>query len=133
MDTVRVEAQVTPKDLLNAVSQLSAGDLEQFAEEVAKLRAKRRAPNLSQRETELMLLINQGFAPGFRQRISTLQEKLQAETLTPDEHQEYLRLIAQVEERQAQRLEALAELARLQKTNVRNVMKQLGIQSPGYV
>ena len=133
MDTVRVEAQVTPKDLLNAVSQLSAGDLEQFVEEVAKLRAKRHAPNLSQRETELMLLINQGFAPGFRQRISTLREKLQAETLTPEEHQEYLRLIAQVEERQAQRLEALAELARLRKTNVRNVMKQLGIQSPGYV
>jgi hypothetical protein len=53
--------------------------------------------------------------------------------ITPEEQKEYLRLLAQVEERQTQRLEALAELARLQKTSVRTVMKRLGIQSPGYV
>lgn len=132
MDTVRVEAHVTPKDLLKAVSQLSPKDLDQFVDEVVILRARQRAPNLSQRETELMLQINQGFSIDFRHRISTLQKKLHAERLSPDEHQEYLHLIAQVEERQAQRLEALAELARLEKTTVRAVMKRLGIQSPGY-
>ena len=132
MDTVRVEAQVTPKDLLNAVSQLNPGDLEKFVDEVVKLRAKQRAPSLTERETELMLQINQGFSSDFRQRLSILRERQQLEIATLEEHQEYLRLLAQVEERQAQRLEALAELARLQKTSVRAVMKRLGIQAPGY-
>lgn len=133
MDTVRLEAQVTPKDLLNAVSQLNTGDLEKFVEDVVQLQAKRRAPSLSREETALMLQINQGFSADFRQRMATLREKSQDETLSPEEHLEYLQLIAQVEARQAKRLEALAELAQLQKTSVRAVMKRLGIESPGYV
>ncbi|MEW5941551.1 MAG: STAS/SEC14 domain-containing protein [Chloroflexota bacterium] len=132
MATIRIETQVTPDDLLQAVGQLSAPDLERFVEQTLRLKARRKAASLSKRETELLLKINQGFPESSNERFQALQTKLQAETLTAEERRELAKLVAQREKLQAQRLEALSDLARLRNTTLRGVMKQLGISSPGY-
>jgi hypothetical protein len=133
MTTFRVEAQVSSDELLKAVGQLSLPDLERFVFDVITLQARRKAPSLSQTETELLLKINQSMPPELRQRLGDLMAKRQAETLSPEEHKELLRLTEQVEKLEAQRIEYLAELARIRETNLSALMKALGIRTPNYV
>ena len=132
MATIRIESQVTPDALLQAVGQLSAADLERVVAQVLRLQAQHKAASLSSRETELLLKINQGVPAAANARYQSLQSKRQAEQLTAEERRELSRLINQREKLQAQRLESLAELARLRNMTLRGVMKQLGIRSPGY-
>lgn len=133
MSTIHIETQITLEDLLKAVGQLGMTDLERFATQVLRLQAQRKAVSVPAREAELLLAVNQGFPAAWRSSYQALQVKRQTESLTPEEEQEFFDLIARREKWQAQRLEALAELARLRETTLRGVMKQLGIQSPGYV
>jgi len=130
MITVRVDAQMSPDDLLKAVGQLNTFELDGFLAQVLQLRAQRQTTNLAQREAELLLRINEGVPTKIRPRYEALKEKRDAELLSPQEHQELLNLVTVVENVQAQRLEALAELARLRKTTVRDLMRQLGIKTP---
>jgi hypothetical protein len=132
MATIRIESQVTADALLQAVRQLNAADLERVMAQVLHLQAQRKAASLSSRETELLLKINQAIPEAANARYQELQSKRQAEQLTADERRELSRLINQREKLQAQRLEALAELARLRNMALRDVMKQLEIRSPGY-
>ena len=133
MTTFRVEAQVSSDELLKAVGQLSLPDLERFVFDVITLQARRKAPSLSQTETEFLLKINQSMPPELRQRLGDLMAKRQAETLSPEEYKELLRLTGQVEKLEAQRIEYLAELARIRETNLSALMKALGIRTPNYV
>jgi hypothetical protein len=132
MATIRIETQITPDTLLQAVGQLNAADLERVAAQVLRLQAQRKAASLSSRETELLLKINQGIPEAANARYQALQVKCEVEELTAEDHRELLRLTNQREKLQAQRLESLAELARIRNMTLRGVMKQLGISSPGY-
>ncbi len=77
-----------------------------------------------------MLEINEGIPEHLRPRYEELKTRRDAEILSPAEHQELLDLVSEVEAVQVIRLEALAELARLRKTTVRELMRQLGIKTP---
>jgi len=59
--------------------------------------------------------------------------KRRAETLTTEEHQELLALIDRIEQADAERVQTLAELARLRHVTVTALMAQLGIRRPAYV
>lgn len=132
MPTVQVEAQLTTKELLQAVQQLDKSELEQFVFQVVNLRAEQQAPSISKTEAELLQKINQGLPKELRKKYNELVAKRQAEVLTSDEHEELLSLTDQVEVHEAQRMEHLAELARLRQTSVTDLMNSLGIQSPAY-
>lgn len=133
MPLVQVEARLSTDELLKAVGQLSRPELEQFAVQIITLRAQRRAPSLSQAEAELLLKINQGLPPEVQKRYNELVVKRRAESLTPDEYDELLRLTDQAENLEARRMEYLAELARLRQTSLVKLMKNLGIRPPAYV
>jgi hypothetical protein len=75
----------------------------------ASLQARRRAPDLPQGESELLIKINQAFPPDVQKRLNELIAKRQAETLMPGEHEELLRLVEQSERAEAARAEALAQ------------------------
>jgi hypothetical protein len=132
MSTVKVEIQLSSQELLKAVEQLSLTDLEQFVSQVLLLQAQRKANSLPQAEAELLQKINHGIPSDTQKNYDELIAKRQAETLTPEEHSELLRLTEQIEKLQAQRLESLAELARLRKTSLTALMENLGIQVPTY-
>ena len=132
MSTVRVEAQLPTDELLKAVGQLSQPELEQFVFQVIALRARRKAPSLPRAESELLLKINQGASPDVQKRYGELIAKRRAETLTPDEYNELLRLTEQTEALEARRVEYLAELARLRNTTLAALMKDFGIRKPAY-
>ena len=130
MPTVQIKAHLTIAQLLKAVEQMSREDLDRFFEQVLLLRANQRSPRLSRAESELLDKINQGLAKLDQQRLNELVARREAEDLTPDENAEFLRLADLSEALNVERMKALAELARARGSTLREVMRDLGIQTP---
>jgi hypothetical protein len=133
MPTIHVEATVSGDDLLDAARQLGPDEFGRFVTAVLDLRAQRQAPRVPAAEADLLLRINAGLPVDVRRRSEELSAKRQDGTLTPDEHAELLRLTDDVERQQADRVAALAELARLRGVSLTAVMAQLGIRAPADV
>jgi hypothetical protein len=131
MTTVQIELPFD--ELLKAVEQLSLPDLERLTQQVVKLRAQRRTRVLPHSEAELLIKINASIPPNLQTRCDALIAKRQAETLTPDEHQELIHLTDQIGELNVRRLEYLTELARLRQTSLTALMEDLEIQTPTVV
>ena len=74
--------------------------------------------------------INRGLPPELRDRLARLDERRETETLTQKEQTELLRLCAQLEELEGQRVESLANLARLRGVSLGALMSELGIRPP---
>ena len=134
MPKVQVISQIEldVDELLQGVARLGSGDLEQFADRVLALRARRRAPSLPGREAELLQLINRGVPAELRRRYDELNDKLHEETITAEEQSELLGLIEQIEQADAERLRHLAELAELRQVPLDVLMDQLGLRRPTY-
>lgn len=113
--------------LLTAAGQLPPDQLDAFVERVVALRAKAVAPNLTSNETALLVRINAQPAESESARYAELALKRDAETLTPDEHQELIALGDRIEALDVDRIEALAELARMRRTTLAELMQQLEI------
>lgn len=128
MPTVKIEAQISALDLLQAVEQLSQTELEQFVEQILQVKAQRIAPSLSTNESELLIKINQDLPQELRQLYQTLIEKRNQENLTEAEYQQLLELTEQVEKYQAQRLEYLTQLAQIRQLSLTNLIAQMGLK-----
>jgi hypothetical protein len=127
MAMVRVQAQIAPEDLLKAVEQLDPSELEQFVARVIALRARRQAPILPAAEADLLTQINQELAAEVQQRYDALLMKRRAERLSLAEHSELLRLTEQLEQRQAERAEQVAQLAYLRGVAAAQLIDELGL------
>jgi hypothetical protein len=128
MPTVKIEAQMSALDLLQAVQQLSQPELEQFIEQIIQVKAQRIAPSLSTKESELLIKINQDLPQELRHIYQNLMEKRNQENLTESEYQQLLELTEQVEKYQAQRLEYLTQLAQMRQISLTNLITQMGLQ-----
>lgn len=132
MPTIQIEAQVSTEQLLRVVEQMPAHELDTFVASVLALRAQRDAPHLSEAESDLFLKINHAIPPELQQRYDELISKRQAETLSVEEYTELLNLTDQIEKLEADRVVALADLARLRHTSLPELIHALGIQAPSY-
>jgi hypothetical protein len=131
MATLHVETQLSSEDLLKAMEKLETSELERFVSLLLDLKARRTAPSLPSREAELLAKINQGLPEALMSRYHGLIGKRRAGTIDADEYAELLRLTDEVEVLNAQRIENLADLARLRGTSLSALMNQLGIiQTP---
>jgi hypothetical protein len=118
--------------ILTAVRQMPIAELEQLVDEVIAIRAERVAPHLTADESALLARINQGLPGDDRARLRALVEKRDDETITEGEWQELASLTDRLELLHADRLAALAELAKLRGVTLDGVMSQLGIQFPSH-
>ncbi len=130
MPTVQIKAHLSTQQLLTAVEQMPQEDLDRFVEQVVVLRASQRAPRLSQAESKLLKKINQGLAEQDQQRFNELVASRETEDLTQDANAEFLRLAKLSEALNVERMKALAELARIRRSTLRDVMQDLGIKTP---
>jgi len=128
MPTLKIEAQISALDLLQAVQQLSQPELEQFIEQIIQFKAQKIAPSLSKQESELSIKINQDLSPELQQQYQILIEKRAQETLTESEYQQLLELTEQVENYQAQRLENLTQLAQIRQVSLTALITQMGVK-----
>lgn len=130
MPTIQIEADLSSEQLLNAARQMSGQELHQFVEQVLLLRARHERGTLPEAESELLLKINQPVPSNVQHRYDELIARRDERTLTPEEHQELLRLTDQVETLEAERVGRLIELAKLRQTSLDEVMRQLGLHPP---
>lgn len=128
MPTFQIEANLSSEHLLNAARKMSRRELSQFIEQVLALRARHEAPVLPSAESELLLKINQPVSADLQHRYEELIARRDERTLSPEEHQELLRLTDQVELLEAERVRHLIELARLRNVSLDELMRQLGME-----
>jgi hypothetical protein len=129
MAVLSVHAKLTTEDLLAAIEQLEPADVENLSRRILHLQASRKAPHLSEREAELLCEIYRDKRPGFQERFDNLNAKRASFALTPEEHNELLRLIDESEAFTVRRLEALVELAHLRQISLERLMKELGLKA----
>jgi DNA-binding CsgD family transcriptional regulator len=118
------------RDLLEVVEQMEPEEFDAFIEQALARRSRAPAARLSKKETELIQRINRGLPAASSARYAKLARKRDRRTLTATEHAELLRLTHDIESRDAERAQALWELAQLRGISVRALMKQLGIKAP---
>ena len=127
MSSVQIKSKIELDAILEGIAQLDTADLEQFQQQVNRLLAQRKAPSLSKAEAALLLKINEGLPQPIQARYAALSEKIQEETISSAEHEEWLQLNEQVEAKDAERLELLIELAELRNISVDELITQLEI------
>ena len=118
----------SPTELLNAIDQLEASELQPFVSQVLARVARRLAPHLGRQESDLLEKINRSLEPEAEARYRELITARQAEALSSDEMLELRGLTDQAEKMQAERIQHLVELAQLRGTSLTHLMAELGIQ-----
>lgn len=119
--------------ILAAIKQMPVPELERLVDQVIAIRAERVAPHLSIDESLLLARINQGLSVTERSRLRELIDKRDSVTLETAEWQELTALTDKLELLHADRLAAIAELARLRGITFDEVMAQLDIHLPDHV
>jgi antitoxin component of RelBE/YafQ-DinJ toxin-antitoxin module len=87
------------------------------------------APRLSPPESKLLKQINTSLASIDWERYGVLLARREAETLNDHERAELIAASDKIEEANARRMKAVAELANLRKTTVPALMETLGLSS----
>ena len=83
-------------------------------------------------ETTLLQKINEGLSEASWNRYHALYAKLEAETLTAEEHLQLRTLSNEIEMANAARLGLVWELAKLRGKTFEQMMADLGMVSPGF-
>ncbi len=117
--------------ILNDVSKLDNKNLEYFYQQVGQLLSLRKTKSEQKRESILLSIINEPLLPGMAQKkYNLLQEKLAKETISPDEQEELMKLLGQMEKNGIKRLESMIALAGLRKISLDKLLQQLGMTAP---
>ncbi|MFP4009277.1 MAG: STAS/SEC14 domain-containing protein [Spirulinaceae cyanobacterium] len=128
MPTVKIDAQLSKSDLIQAAQQLSPTELSEFTQEILRLNAQKKVPSLNKKEADLLIEINKGIDPDIHQQYQNLIQKRDLETLSETEYQKLIELTDIVEAYQVQVLENVAQLAQLRQVSFSTLVEQLGIQ-----
>ncbi|MBA3440298.1 MAG: STAS/SEC14 domain-containing protein [Pyrinomonadaceae bacterium] len=120
--------QIDTEQLLNVALQMPREELERFVARLFTLKARQETPGLSERETELLLHINEGLPSATQARLNELIDKRRSEFIDAKELRELKKLTDQIEKSDAKRLALLIELAHLRNVPLRKLIKQLGLK-----
>lgn len=126
---IKIEAQISSLDLIQAVEQLSQAELDQFIERVLQFKAQKVASSLKKDESELLIKINQSLPQELEKLYLTLIEKRDQETLTNAEYDKLLELTETVEKHEVQRLECLIQLANIRQISLADLITQMGLKT----
>jgi len=121
---------LSSEEILSALEKMDAAELEQLVPRVIALTASRRAPHLKPEESALLARINRALPEELKTRLDHLEEKRDEGSVTEAERAELLNLSDKAEQLHAERLGALAELAKLRGTTLPALMEKLGIRFP---
>ena len=133
MTSLRARAKPTVQKLLETVKQLSPAELREFEQQFAAWRALDGNPDLhslNRADEEGLLaciLENSSLPTSDQSRFNRLRHKRQAGKLTGTEEKELQALWERVEKMNVTRLEAVAELSRRRGTDVKTLMRDLGL------
>jgi len=123
-------SNLSGEQILSALEQLSPAELEGLVPQIIALGASRRAPHLSPEESKLLARIDKCTPDDLKTRLSELEARRDDALLTGAEAAELLTLSNRVEKLHAERMAALADLAKLRGVTLPALMDQLGIRFP---
>ena len=130
MTTIHLNSEIDIESVMQGMGKLNNSELENILSRISIMLAQKKAPNLPKQEAKLLLEINQSLDEALLQRYSCLNQLMQENKLSEEEHQELMQLIDEVELADAKRLKAIVELASLRAITVDELMKQLNIHPP---
>jgi hypothetical protein len=122
--------QAATQQILRAIAELDEPELDDLFQQVLHLRSQRQVPSIDRAENDLLLTINQTLTFSRQNRLDQLVAKRQADTITDEELEELIELTDQAERLNADRVMALAQLAKARNQSLKQVMQTLGITTP---
>ncbi len=126
--------EITTKSLLSAVVEMPEKKFDKFIEEAKKLRNGSKKISWTKNETKIIEKIREyKFSSEREKRFRKLIKKMQNETISESEFEEYSKLIDEGEEMTAKRLELLVKLASAKNKTLDEIMEILEICPPEIV
>ena len=118
-----------PKDsLIEAAKGLDSAELDDFLDELLRLRANRIAASIKSSEMSLVNRIRAATLSASQlKRLAELSERSEDETLSEAEHAELLALAGELETLNYRRVEAASELAAKRGESLDSVLASLGL------
>ncbi|MDD1413897.1 STAS/SEC14 domain-containing protein [Dolichospermum sp. ST_con] len=127
MPSINVEVQLSSEQLFQAVEQLTKPNLEQFLAQLVILHTHKKAASLFKNEAKLFLKTHENIIID-NNNYEKLIDNREVETLTKEEYQALLYLGEQIDKLQAQRIEYMAELAKIHGISLTKLMEKLGLE-----
>jgi len=128
MSKIQVQTIIDTDSLVVGAASLQLSELEKLVRELDAVIVRKRSLDQELRQRELIRLINQSVLEvEQRSRYLMLVEKLEDETISQDEHQEFIALTEKDEQLRNDRLKYLIELAQLSNVSLPQLMEQMGL------
>lgn len=125
MTVIHVDAQVSQEQLLKAIEQMPSSEFDAFVSQVVAMQARRGAVTNSARESELLLRSHQALPAERQRRFENLVDRRQSGVISEAELGELIAIADLLERMEADRMDAIVELASLKKTTVSTLLDQL--------
>ncbi|WP_421949216.1 hypothetical protein [Phaeodactylibacter xiamenensis] len=129
MSSVRISSQITVKDLLQGVAQLSSEELDYFIERAIEIRSSKEGISEEAQIKTLIEAVGKGPEQSWLQRLEELDQKRINNALSDQELKEFQQMGEELEEWSAQRLKHLVQLAALKKTDLPALVKELELDN----
>lgn len=128
MSKIQVQTTIDTDALILGAANLQLSELERLVRELDAVIVRKKNLDINLKERELIRQINQTVLDTEqRARYLMLAEKLENETISADEHPEFIALTEKDEELRNARLKYFIELAQLTDVGVLELMEQMGL------
>jgi len=127
MTTVEIKTNVSFNELIKGVEQLDFEALEKFVEKVLLIRAKKFAPAHTKEESVLLAIINKPIPATLHKKFQQLEADRKAQSLSGKKQTELTKILHKIEKMNADRLEALVKLSKIQQKPLKQLMVQFGV------
>lgn len=129
MSSVRISSEITVKDLLQGVAQLSSEELDYFIERAIEIRSSKENISEEAQIKALIEAVGKGPEQSWLQRLEELDQKRISNALSDQELKEFQQMGEELEEWNTQRLKQLVQLAVLKKTDLPTLVKELELDN----
>ena len=128
MSKIQVQTTIDTDALILGAANLQLSELERLVRELDAVIVRKKNLDKNLKERELIRQINQTVLDADqRVRYLMLAEKLENDSISADEHLEFVALTEMDEELRNERLKYLIELAQLTDVGVLELMEQMGL------
>lgn len=128
MSKIQIETTIDTDSFVLGAANLQLGELEKLVRELDAVIVRKKNLDKDLRERELIRLINQTVLDADqRSRYLVLVDKLENDSISSEEHLEFLSLTEKDEKLQNERLSYLIELAQLNNLSLLELMDRMGL------
>jgi hypothetical protein len=117
--------EISFEAVLNSISVLETSQIVAFMQEMGKIVAQRTAPTLPQQELVILEKIANLVPEKLQERYALLNEKLNTEIISLEEHQELLKIVTKIEAKNVKKLDLMIKLAQIRGVDLGTLSKQM--------